>query len=136
MSVPQLIRVDPRYPGIWERLGGYLEDALAEGGDKDWGMDDIYQAICVNAVALFAFVKGDQVFGAGVSSERIYPRRKVLEILLMSCNQGHEDDWRQIFEQFKAMAKAAGFSTVSGTGRPGWARKLGAQERRVFEVEL
>jgi hypothetical protein len=114
----------------------YLEAALARGAEKDWDLGSLRRAIESGALDLYAFVKGGRVFGAGVSSEIVYPKRKVLEIVLMSCAPGHEEDWRRVFEQFKARARGSGFSAITGTGRPGWARKLGVNERRVFEVDL
>lgn len=133
---PFLVRADPRVPGVWDTVRDYLEAALVRGAEKDWDLKSLRWAIESGALQLYTFVKGGRVFGAGVSSEIVYPKRKVLEIVLMSCAPGHEEDWKRIFEQFKSHARGSGFSSIEGTGRPGWARKLGAKERRVFEVDL
>lgn len=133
---PFLVPADPRVPGVWDTVRDYLEAALVRGAEKDWDLASLRWAIESGALRLYAFVKGSKVFGAGVSSEIVYPKRKVLEIVLMSCAPGHEEDWRRVFEQFKSQARGSGFSSIIGTGRPGWARKLGANERRIFEVDL
>ena len=133
---PVLVPADPRQPGVWDTVRDYLEAALVRGAEKDWDLKGLRWAIESDALRLFVFVKGSRIFGAGVSSEIVYPKRKVLEIILMSCDPGHEEDWKQVFGQFMSLARGNGFSAIVGTGRPGWARKLGANERRVFEVDL
>jgi hypothetical protein len=136
MSV-ELIRVDPRFPGTWEKLSGYLELALAEGGEKDWSLQDVFQAASAGAVQLWGLIDAGNVFGAAVTVESTYPQRKVLEVLLTGTEPHTEDKWLECLAQIKAIAKAFGASTLVGTGRPGWARKLGAdRERRVWEIDL
>ncbi len=133
-----LVRVDPRFPGAWEALRGYLESALQRGGgEKDWGLQDVYQQAVDGIVQLFAGVTDGKVFGAIVTCESSYPQRRVIEVLLAGTDPHTEDQWASCFEQLKSTAKASGIAAIVGTGRPGWGRKLGASRTRlVWEVDL
>jgi hypothetical protein len=133
-----LLRVDPRWPGAWDQLAPYLEAALVRGGgDTDWSLDDIYKAAEREEVALWGGVKDQHhVFGAAVTRITAYPRRHVLEVLAMGADPDHESDWMECLAQLSDLARHMGATAIIGTGRPGWARKLGAQERRVFELPL
>lgn len=134
---PLVIRVDPRYPGVWDRLQGYLIEALGHDQGGDWAIEDVYRRSCQHAVQLWALVDGQKVFGALVTSETVYDRRKVLDILLLGTDAHTEEMWFQCLEQLKSIAKLGGASCLQGTGRPGWARKLGADRTRtVWEIDL
>lgn len=132
-----LVRVDPRYPGAWDNLVPYIQSALYNGGGiVDWKAEDVYRAAVEGTVELWALVHDDIIFGALVTCSTTYPQRKVLEILVLATDTQTETQWFQMFDGFKQMAKAGGFDAIIGTGRPGWAKKLNALERRVFEVIL
>jgi len=137
MSAVLCIVGDPRLPGVWEKAKQHLLRALVEGrGDRDWSLEDIYAQIVAGRLTLWAMVKHGEYFGFGVSVITAYPQRRVLEVLAMGADDGYEADWLACLEQLKEKAKQWGLSAVIGTGRPGWARKLGAEERRVFEIVL
>ena len=53
---------------------------------------------------------------------RSFSKRKVFEILLMGTFPHRESDWMIVLDLVKDVAKSIGASTISGTGRPGWAR--------------
>jgi hypothetical protein len=130
-----LVRVDPRYPGAWDALWPYLDDALKQGGgDKDWSVLQIYDGVVSGRLALWALVKDNSVIGSGVTCITQYPRRQVMEVLAMGADEG--SGWEECLDELKQHARAMGLSAIIGTGRPGWARKLGAMERRVFELDL
>ena len=131
----ELIRVDPRYPGAWATLEPYLSEALEKGnGTCDWLAEDIYVAAVENRIMLWALVDDGKVFGALATVVAGLPRRVLLEILAMGADAHTEDKWSGLLEQLKQYAAANGIHAIVGTGRPGWARKLGATERRVFEI--
>ena len=131
----ELIRVDPRYPGAWSVLSRYLQEALERGGgDKDWSVDDIYSGVVSGHLALWAMIKDDAIFGGGVTCVQHYPKRKVLEILAMGADQ--DSPWGECLEKLAVHAQEMGLTAIIGTGRAGWARHLGAKERRVFEIDL
>jgi len=132
-----LIRIDPRWPGAWGTVRGFLKDALERGGgNKDWSLEDLFKAAIVDQVALWGLVSNNHVYGAGVTVVTQYPQRRVLEVLAFGCERDTEEQWMPVLEQLQSLALAHGCSAILGTGRPGWARKLGAEERRVFEVEV
>ena len=133
----ELIRIDPRWPGAWGTVRGFLQDALERGGgNKDWSLQDIREAAIGNRVALWGLVNDNHVYGAGVTVVTHYPQRSVLEVVALGCERDTEEQWLPLLEQLRSLAHALGCSAILGTGRPGWARKLGAEERRVFEVEV
>jgi len=135
--VSDLLRVDPRWPGAWEALKGFLSEALERGGgNKDWSLQDLYDAAVSERVALWGLVGNGHVYGAGITTVTQYPQRRVLEVLALGCERDTEEQWLPLLEHVKGIARAFGCSAILGTGRPGWARKLGAEERRVFEVEV
>ena len=132
-----LLRVDPRWPGAWEALQGFLRDALERGGgNKDWSLQDLFDAAVSERVALWGLVEDGGIYGAGITTVTQYPQRRVLEVLALGCERDTEEQWRPLLEHIKQIARAFGCSAILGTGRPGWARKLGAEERRVFEVAV
>ena len=133
----ELIRVDPRWPGAWYALKGFLADALEKGnGGKDWSLDDIRAAAIEGHVALWGLVKNNGIYGAGVTTVTQYPRRRVLEVLALGCEKDTEELWRPLLDHLRGLAQSLGCSAIIGTGRPGWGRKLGAAERRIFEIEI
>ena len=133
----ELIRIDPRWPGAWGTVRGFLQDALERGnGNKDWSLEDIREAAIGDHVALWGLVGNNHVYGAGVTTVTHYPQRRVLEVLAMGCERDTEDQWLPLLAHLKQVAQAFGCSAILGTGRPGWARKLNAEERRVFEIPL
>jgi len=138
MDETLIIRVDPRFPGAWQLLEPYIKDALGKSGaHRDWVEEDVYQAIVEGRCALWALIHDGAVFGAVVSSEIYYPKRKVIDVTLMGTDPNTEAQWMICVEIFKRMAKAAGADCLTATGRQGWSRKLGAdRERIVFEIDL
>lgn len=134
---PIVIRFDPRLPGLWGLASGYLARALAHGGDRDWELPDVYSMAVAGQVQLWALVTDGKMFGACVTTESIFPKRKVLEILLLGTEPHSDELWGLCTQQMMAMARAHGYAALTGSGRPGWARKLGAsREHSVWELDL
>jgi hypothetical protein len=134
---PIILRADPRIPGVWCNSVEYLEAALEHGGNKDWDIMHVYNLACAGQVQLWVLVDDNKIFGACVTSEASYPKRRMLEILLLGTEPNSTDRWHVCLEQFIAMARANGFNTMTGTGRPGWSKMLGATTTRVvWEMEL
>jgi hypothetical protein len=138
MDETLIIRVDPRFPGAWDSLVPYIKEALGRSGAyRDWLEDDVLRAVIDGRCALWALVHNQEIFGAVVSSEIYYPKRKVIDVTLMGTEPNTEAQWLVCVETFKRMAKAAGADCLTATGRQGWSRKLGAdRERIVFEIDL
>lgn len=134
---PQLVPVDPRYPGVREAVGAYLLSALERGGDTDWSALDVYQAALEGRVQLWVCLTGDHVWGALVTCHTVYPRRRVLEILAFGADAHTEEDWQVLLDELKGVAQRQGCSALVGTGRDGWARKLDASRTKtVWEIDL
>lgn len=135
--LPLLVRVDPRWPGAWDQLSPYLASALKEGdGERDWSLEDMYEGAVWGKLALWGLVVDGAVFGATLTCITHYPRRAVMEVLAMGADSGKEAAWHACLDQLMEHAKQMNVQAIIGTGRPGWARKLGAIERRVFELPL
>ena len=133
-----LIRVDPRYPGAWETLSGFLADAIERGdGGRDWGVEDMRIHAEQGRVELWALVDGEEIFGASVTCLTTYPKRAVMEILATGTKPHSEDKWRQCLDQLKEIGRILGVSALVGTGRHGWQRKLQcSRTRTVWEIDL
>ena len=138
VSAPLLVRVDPRYPKVWDDLKGFLGAAIERGDDgRDWGVEDMRIHAENGHVELWALIDGEEVFGACVTSVTHYPRRSVLQILATGTTPHSEDRWRQCLDQLKQIARVMGVSTIVGTGRHGWQRKLQcSRTRTVWEIDL
>lgn len=135
MQERDMTRMTPVPLAHFERLRPYLEQALeASGAKRDWGIEDVFASAQRLEIDLWALEDEDGLFGAGATTIENYPRSKVLSVLLLGTepNRGFMD----CLEQLKALARSIGASRIEGTGRPGWARKLGAKERRVFQIEV
>jgi len=133
----KLVRVDPLFPPLWSKVCEYLDMALEVGGGKrDWGLDDIFYSAIRNQIDTWVLLDDDGIFGACATSLTIYPRRRVLDVLLLGTDPHREDGWRLCLEQLSDVARSVGATMITGTGRPGWARKLGCKERRTFELEV
>jgi len=131
------VYVDVTFPPLWQVLSAYLEQALeASGAKADWGVEDVREAALKKEVDVWALVDDAGIFGGAVTALNVYPRSKVVDVLLMGTDPHREDGWVVCFEQLKGIARNIGATKITGTGRPGWARKLGAKEKRVFELEV
>jgi hypothetical protein len=105
------------------------------GADADWDPEDIFRAALEDRLALWALVfPTDTVAGALATRVVEYPKRKVLEILAFGTN--HDDVWAPALANLTQMAQAIGAAAVIGQGRKGWARRLQAEERHLFELRL
>jgi hypothetical protein len=115
----------------------YLQTALEKGGGHlDWSIEDVYDQGKRGDVQVWGFYSFGRLFGAGVSVLYSYPKRTVVEILLMGTAPNTERQWREILIQFGEYARSVGASTLTGAGRRGWARKLGGTERTLFELPV
>jgi len=132
----ELIQANVKQPGLWDKVRPYFEIALSRGGDKDWSLYDLYVAFATGRLTLWTLVSGGRIVGAGATTVTEYPRRQVMEIVAMGTDKNTEQLWLPLLEHLKKVASSLGCSAVVGTGRDGWARKLGAEERRVFEVAV
>jgi len=139
VNTPILVRIDPRWPGAWDSIKDYLLEAWQKGSHEVWTMEDVYGIAMQGGVVCWGVIQDNKVIGAALTGERIYPRKKILEILLFAMDHNTEDEWLSLWEGFAAMARKAGFNGISGGGRPGWAKKLqhiGAKLKYNIEIDL
>jgi hypothetical protein len=133
----KLLPADVTFFPLWEILAAYLETALETSGAKvDWGTEDVRMAALKSEVDVWALMDDERIFGGCVTALNVYPRSKAVDVLLLGTDPHREDGWMECLEQLKSLARSVGARRITGTGRPGWARKLGATERRVFEIEV
>lgn len=133
MDKALILRVDPRLPRVWGELVGYIESAIRESGcHVDWDEQDVFNMACSGQVALWALVHEGQYFGACVTQLTHYPKRTVMDVLLFGADPHTEELWFDCLTTLKAIAKSIGCSGMTGTGRRGWFRKLGAERKRII----
>jgi len=125
-------------PHAWLTLGGFVNKA-ARRYKRDYDLDDIRDAIFDGDAALFGVLVGDEPVAAIVTSETIYPKRKVMEVELVGGSRIGEW-WEQAMTQLIAVAKEMGYNAVTTRARPGW-RKMAKsfnfrQAYVAYELEL
>jgi hypothetical protein len=131
----KLRRLSAALPEDWEKAAPFLQSALSKGqGESDWWLEDVYNAAMTDRIMLWGLMDEGRMVGACATCVLDYPRRRVLEILMLGTEP--HTDWAPCLEEMKQVARKFGATALQGTGRPGWARKLGGIERRVFEVKL
>lgn len=131
-----IVRLSAVYRDAWAACAEYLEKALAAGGGiKDWDLADVRDLAGSGQVALWGLVEDGALVGAGVTSETVYPKRKVFEVLLLGTDP-NTGLFEEALTQVREVAKSQGCDYLSGTGRPGWARAIGAKELRSWELPI
>lgn len=120
----------------WLACEPYLKRALEH--TEEWNISDVCRQYCDAQVGLIMCLDAeDRCFGALCVEFINYPRKRVLQIHLFGADDHSEELWiNYIWPAVQAVAKEAGCASIMGTGRDGWARKLQAQFRRVWEVPL
>lgn len=132
----QLIPADFRYHGSFDKIYEYLESALPYGGDRDWDLEHIKESFLQDLIHVWALESDGKLFGACVSQEVFYPKRKVLRVHLVGTDKNKKEKLLECFDQLKALAKSNGCSYIQGFGRAGWAKLIGAETINMFEVNL
>jgi hypothetical protein len=130
-----LVRVSVDWPGSLEQVMPFLAAGHAEGAHRDWSIEQILDRVRCEEWAMYATVREDKVTGAGVVCVAQYGLRRVLEIILFGA-EPNSYDWQQTMSDLKQLARRLGCSAISGRGRPGWARYLGATPTNSWELEV
>lgn len=125
-------------PHWWPSLGGFVNKA-ARRYKADYSLDDMRRAIGNGDAALFGVFHNLQPVAAIVTSEVVYPKRKIMLIELVGG-----DDMRVWFDdavnKLTEYAVAAGYSAIQSTGRNGWskwAKRVNFRQTSVtFEKDL
>ena len=108
----------------WPHVAGLLHRATVRTGCYE-PIDLLKLAMEGQVGIWFCEVEG-AVEAAIVTEVKVYPRRRVLEILF--AGGGGMRHWRHaMVETLDAHARQTGCSHVAGIGRPGWARVWGGE---------
>jgi hypothetical protein len=135
-AVAELVPVDIRWPGAWDSIKPYLEEALDRGSARFWDIQNVYDIAIEGHIRCWGIILEGRVIGAGVTVEKLFPKAKALDILLFGMDKHTEQYWLPIHYKFRDMARAWGYQMLSGEGRPGWAKKLEARQHYSFEIDL
>jgi hypothetical protein len=115
---------------VWPRVLPWIERALAEGlGHLD--STDLRAALERRDMQLWIARREDAVVAALVTEIVAYPRRKVCRLVLMGGEDGEREAWLPWLPLLEAWARAEGCDLVEIYGRPGWARLVRHDRRRV-----
>jgi hypothetical protein len=116
--------------GVWPRVLPWIERALAEGlGHLE--SRDVRDALERRDMQLWIARREDAVVAALVTEIVVYPRRKVCRFVLMGGADGQREVWLPWLSLLEAWARAEGCDLVEIYGRPGWARLVRHDRRRV-----
>jgi hypothetical protein len=104
----------------------------------EWGIDDVREQFCCGKVGLILCLDSMRTpFGALCVEIQDYPKKRILQVHLFGANDHSEEAWMgHIWPQLQELARSSGCSSIMGTGRDGWVRKLHAKHRYLWEVGL
>lgn len=117
-------------PALWPRVRPWIERALAESGGH-FRSDDVREALERRDMQLWAVRRGDEIAGALVTELVDYPRRRVCRLALAAAAVGIRDGWLPQLSIVEEWARANRCDLVEIYGRPGWARLIAHQRKRV-----
>lgn len=121
----------------WLHCEPYLKRALEH--TDEWALEDVCgQYIQAKVFLIGCFVPtSPKAFGALCVEIINYPKKKVFQIHLFGADDHTEELWMDfIWPQVQKLASELGCAAIMGTGRDGWARKLQAKFRRLWEVPV
>lgn len=106
----------------WPALGGFVNKA-AQRYSRDYDLKHMQRAIYDGKAALFGVFEDGKPVAAIVTSEIVYPKRKVMLIELVGGANMRE--WADVFVQkMVEIAKRAGYAAIEAKARKGWSRAL------------
>jgi hypothetical protein len=114
----------------WPAIELWLMSALER--TDDWDMADVALAVLRGQCQLWAVTEGPEIIGGGVTVLETYPARRVLNVLLFAGR----GDWFAVWPTLQGIARESGCQAITGKGRPGWIRKLGAQAVPHWEIQV
>lgn len=121
----------------WLHCEPYLKRALEH--TDEWALEDVCGQYIQGKVFLIGCFVPDspKAFGALCVEVINYPKKRVFQIHLFGADDHSEGLWMNfIWPQVQQLARELGCAAIMGTGRDGWARKLQARFRRLWEVPL
>lgn len=119
----------------WLLAEEYIKRAMVHA--ENWNMDDVLVDYIKGGTQLTLFYYGDRVFGAMISGIERYPRKTLLHIYAVSTDPLDFDWFPETWRQVKNLARNNGCSSVIGSGRQGWLRRVPeAQPLHTAEVKI
>lgn len=130
---------NPIWPGVWDKIKPYLNKAIEETCADDWSIDDVFTATMRGQYLMWGIFVDEKLIGAMLSEETIFPKRKVVTLLLVGLDEHTDNLWQKLFATLCEVYKANGVSAIRGGGRRGWFRKLSGYKltpKYAFEIAL
>jgi hypothetical protein len=131
-----IVPLQPNNLFMFKQCEPYLRRALEH--TDEWDIDDVALQYANAAVGLILCLTGEnRPFGALCVEVGEYPKKRILQVHLFGADDHSEDLWAAwIWPQLQDFARSLNCTSIIGTGRDGWARKLGAKRRILWEVPL
>lgn len=112
---------------MWPLVAPLVLKALARG-QGDYEIADVYSALKAKEMQLWVWVGNDRVTAVLVTCIIIYPRHKVLQLVL--CGGDGLEQWRdEHTKTIEAFAREVGCDCMEIFGREGWGRTLEGWEK-------
>jgi hypothetical protein len=120
----------------WLLAEKYLKRALEH--TDEWDLRDVATQYCSGKIGIILCLdRHRSPFGALCVEICDYPKKRVLQVHLFGAEDHSEELWMSfIWPQLQELARNSGCSSIMGTGRDGWVRKLHAKHRYLWEVGL
>jgi hypothetical protein len=120
--------VEVRLPALDELISSWPDIALmlarATSRTGCYEPIDVLQLAMAGQLAIWVCLVDGQLAAAFVTELKVYPRRRVMEILF--CGGGRMRDWiKPAVAAVDAHARQLGCSHIAGCGRAGWCRAWG-----------
>lgn len=116
--------IDIRWPGVWDSIKPYLDKAIDKTCFQDIGLDYVQQTVLSGQAQAWGLLRDGDLIGAGITSHRNLPLRRVLEVALFGAEDNSDEAWTTVWGDLAQYAKATGCAAVQFSGRIGWAKKM------------
>ena len=123
---------------IWEQVKPLIESPIYRTGcDKDMDAEDVKAKLLTTDSQLWIVHENAHPYCAIITTIQVFPKRKVLAIPFVGCEEGYEEDWVEHLEYLKTFAAHHGCAGIRGWGRKGWERVLNPDRVRIeFDIDI
>lgn len=121
----RLLRIYAKFiPNVWHKAAPILKKAVDRNFDE-MTIDDHYVSCRDGDSTLWLAAENNDITAAGTTEFSVYPRKKILRIVLFASATGRDfDAFEPFLEQVEAYGVAHGCTDVEAWVRKGFARKL------------
>lgn len=128
---PSLVVCPPNDLKAWLVAEPYIQRALEH--TDEWQIGHVADAYISGRVGLALMLDQDRVpFGAIVFEILTYPAKRAFQVHIGAAGPHTEETWVQLQPAVADLARELGASSIMGTGRDGWPRKL---KQLGFEIK-